>query len=242
MKAAKLPRWWGVKVFTDNIVIGFPIWSGDGEGEFGSIVFTIGQYQYAMAKAGFFVRGGLTLGPLFMDENTAFGPAIIEAYEVEQNRARDPRIVLADGVRDLVLSHTKYYAEPFDSPQNRKVVEDSDGALFVNYLDESNMEFSEGEQMDWDGIRRHKEQIEANLSRWCNNPRIWSKYLWLANYHDWFLTIYEDLPDYSKDLKIDSSLAKTHPSRLIKERKLDPTADCHPEPCPPQKPNHPRRR
>lgn len=217
MSGSGKPRLWDVKVFTDNIVLGFPFWSDDGESEFGSIIFTIAQYQYAMAKAGFFVRGGVAMAPLFMDENTAFGPAIIEAYQLEQ-QARDPRIVLSEPVKHLVLQHTEYYAEPFDSPQNRDVIKDADGMLFVNYLDAANLGEYEGDIVDWDGLHQHKEQIEVNLQQWTKNPSVWAKYLWLASYHDWFVSLYEDVDGYESKIKIDGLLARTFPERLIKER------------------------
>jgi len=36
-----------IKVFTDNIVLGFPIYD-DGESEFGTMLFSVGRYQYTL--------------------------------------------------------------------------------------------------------------------------------------------------------------------------------------------------
>ena len=222
MTESDLPKWWSIKVFTDNIVLGFPIWSGDGEAEFGSTVFTASQYQWQMAKAGFFVRGAMTIGHLFMDDNIAFGPAIIEAHDLEQTRARDPRIVFSDVVRKMIKTHIAFYADPFDSPHNREVLEDADGVLFLNYLDEANMELENGVALDWDGLAAHKEHIERNLSKYRKNPRIWAKHLWLASYHDWFVSRYTDVDGYSKHIHIATRLARTHPEMLVKRRMRRP--------------------
>lgn len=222
MMASYSPRWWGVKVFTDNIVLGFPIRSGDGESEFGSTVFTASQYQWQMAKAGFFVRGAMTIGDLFMDDNIAFGPALIEANNLEKTQARDPRIVLSHDVHKMINIHLTYYGDPFDSPHNRDVLKDADGILFLNYLDEANIEFSNGVLLDWDGLAAHKDHIERNLSKYRKNPRVWAKYFWLASYHDWFVSMYTDVDGYSNKIHIAKRLARTHPEMLIKKRTKRP--------------------
>src|ERR1700679_3978013 len=52
---------YGVKFFTDNIVLGFPVFD-DGESEFVQLVFITGLYQYTLIKHGFFTRGGISFG------------------------------------------------------------------------------------------------------------------------------------------------------------------------------------
>ena len=37
--------WWGVKVFTDNIVMGYPLFTPDGESEFGFMLMGVSEYQ-----------------------------------------------------------------------------------------------------------------------------------------------------------------------------------------------------
>ena len=88
-----IPDWY-VKLFTDNIVGGQIIWSSDGEAEFGFVTTKVIYYQLQMALEGFFVRGGLTIGDLFIDEHVVLGRALIEAHSIEQTIARDPKIVL----------------------------------------------------------------------------------------------------------------------------------------------------
>jgi hypothetical protein len=101
----ELPSW-EIKVFTDNIVLGYPVSSPEGEREFSDIVAEVADYQLAMALNGFFVRGGLSYGYLFMDEYTVYGPAILDAYSLESKKARDPRIVLSENVLE------KHYSDP----------------------------------------------------------------------------------------------------------------------------------
>jgi len=210
------PSRWIAKLFTDNIVLGHPLKS-PGESEFGSVVWTVASYQLAMALEGFFVRGGIALGDLFIDDNTVFGPALIEAHAIESTLARDPRIILSKDVHDLVITHTKFYARPASSPQNRVILIDVDGRAFVNYLDELILDHTGGHSVYWDGLGRHKKHIEAALLKYKHQPSIWSKYDWLANYHNFFCAELQDYSGYSESYFVTSELAKTYPFRLIKE-------------------------
>ena len=60
-----------VKVFTDNVVIGWPIY-GDGEGELGITFLYLAEYQFLLTLDAFFIRGGVSVGDHFMDEETVF--------------------------------------------------------------------------------------------------------------------------------------------------------------------------
>ena len=83
-------RSWEVKVFTNNIVLGYAFDSWHAEPELALVFDKVGIYQLFMTLKGFFVRGAISVGDLFLDENTAFGPALLEAHELESTRARDP--------------------------------------------------------------------------------------------------------------------------------------------------------
>lgn len=52
---------WSVKGFTDNIVIGYPIFQ-DAEVELGTIMSNLAFFQLMMITHGFFVRGGIAIG------------------------------------------------------------------------------------------------------------------------------------------------------------------------------------
>jgi len=98
---------WQFKSFTDNIVIGFPIEHCEdrssikslGEAELGDVLDMLSVFQLTMIQHGFFVRGGISLGKVYMDSQTVFGNAFINAYEVESQKAIYPRIVLDSSPR-----------------------------------------------------------------------------------------------------------------------------------------------
>jgi hypothetical protein len=85
------------------LVLGFPI-IDDGESEFGRMIYSVGLFQYSLLRHGFFVRGGITVGPLYMDEDMVYGKGLLDAYDAECKLARDPRVVLAPAAMDLCIT------------------------------------------------------------------------------------------------------------------------------------------
>jgi len=131
--ARRDPSWY-VKAFTDNIVVGYPILFSDAEGELGSVLLALREYQLEMVISGFFVRGGVSIGQMYMDDEIVYGSALLEAYDAEQSIARDPRVVIATSARSYVRKQFKFYADPAEAPQNQVLLSDVDEQVFVNYL------------------------------------------------------------------------------------------------------------
>jgi len=204
-----------LKVFTDNIVLGYPFYSEDGESEFGHTIWAIKQYQLGMALEGFFIRGGLSMGWLFMDNNTVYGDSLLEAYMIEHKIARDPRIVLSKRVLDLVKHHTSYYFSPQDSPQNRDVLIDTDGQAFVHYLNELILVGTEKVYIQWKLLLRHKNHIEAAIDQYSSDPMIWPKYYWLANYHNYFCKEVSIFEGFNESYVIQDHRFKREPQVLL---------------------------
>jgi len=102
---------WRVKLFTDNVVFGFGLYSGEerrdglGEEEFGSIINHVLFVQLNCALKGWFLRGGWADGNLFMDEDTVFGSALIEAHDLESKKAVYPRVLLSKRVKNRINIH-----------------------------------------------------------------------------------------------------------------------------------------
>jgi len=172
------------RAFTDNIVIGRPIKGrGDGEVELVETFNELSYFQMVMAMDGFFVRGAIAIGDLYMDDIAVFGPGLVEAYDAEHSLARDPRIIIAQSAREAVNQHLEYYGRHSHAPQVSCLLKDSDGQYFIHYLDTL---ISEGEYFFETELQRHKESIETKLKQHSSRPPVWSKYIWVANYHNYF--------------------------------------------------------
>lgn len=167
-----------VSSFTDNVVLGWPIKTGNAL----ELLLTLEEaaaYQYALTRHGFFVRGGLTCGKHYMDEDMVFGPALIEAYELEHGAAIYPRIVLS-GEATAILRRVRQTG--LVTGISKAVRRGEDGYVFVNYL----VVLLKDRTLAPRELLKHKQSIEHALGRWSANARVWEKYRWLADYHNDF--------------------------------------------------------
>jgi hypothetical protein len=186
------------------------------ESEFAFILWSIREYQFAMASQGFFIRGGLSVGSLFVDDNSVYGEALIDAYELESKIAINPIVVLCENTMKLVDLHIGYYNSE-SAPQVRDVLVNSDGRYFINYLSECILETDEGAEVDHDPLKNHKNQIEHALANYVEQQEVFAKLSWLAAYHNYFCDSVSSYPGYSVDLKVDRELASVKFRTLIKK-------------------------
>jgi hypothetical protein len=204
-------RFWMVKTFTDSIVIGFPTSFQNGASELVIILGRLGEFQLQMTQSGFFVRGGVSVGKLYMDDQIVFGPALIEAHDAEHKLARDPRIVLAKSAREM--SYENKLADDTKGIQHQHdfLFKDSDEQLFLNYLFgvvafEVDMGYP-----SIDYLQHHRSIIEERLGLFTLKPKIWAKYYWCAMYHNFFC---KDRDDFI-DVQIDMDTFNPKPCRVF---------------------------
>ena len=190
-----------IKIYTDNMIIGYPI-KDDGEDELNEILDNVSEYQFNLALEGLFVRGGVSVGEFYINEDIVFGPALLDAHHVESDLACYPRIVLDD----KTVNRLQRYINNYDiAPQRNKILIDNDGQWFLNYLNTifkyytecSNQYEFEKRQIEL--LFKHKVKIEEMLELHKRNTRVWDKYVWIANYHNYFCDI--NFPE-EKELKI----------------------------------------
>jgi hypothetical protein len=203
------------KSFSDNVLLAIPRYSHDMESESGNILLATSEYQFQMALKGFFVRGGISLGRLFIDDNSVYGGALVDAYELESKVAVNPIVVLCKNTEKLVKKHLTYYADEW-APQRRILLINSDGHYFINYLDECIIDSGEDLTLDADSLLLHKKQITNSLSKYAHQPAVFAKFSWLAAYHNYFCESVAAYPEYSKKLKISSKLMTVKFSQLEK--------------------------
>jgi len=202
---------WATKTFTDNIVIGLPI-SENVEDDMEEVFFHVGLLQHSMTMAGFFIRGAIAIGDLYIDDDIVFGGGLIEAYRAENQLARDPRIILAPSAIDYNNLHISDYLEIEYSPQYRVLLRDVDGQIFLNYLENILPQGHESGPFH-EGLLEHKEIVEKKLENFSNDPIIWNKYAWVANYHNYFCGQYGYLHE---SYKIDHEKFRKNPTRITK--------------------------
>lgn len=214
---------YSIKFFTDNIIVGFPLRrineleeqgmledeinsyaqgpAGDVVSEMyfdylGEIIESVIFYQYTMNIKGFFIRGGLSKGFLYMDDDVVYGNSLIESHYLE-GAAVYPRIILSGELKEMVarIMYDKVHLDPFkaihdpkinDFPVIPQLLADEKGEVFVNYLYLTIKDWDKRD-VDIEKVQRHGWVIEKKIedSRTLGN-HILEKYCWSAFYHNWF--------------------------------------------------------
>jgi hypothetical protein len=208
-----------LKVFTDNLVIGFPVKDYDfnaGEHELGRVFDILSEFQTSLAMDGFFVRGAIAFGEHYMDEQIVFGDALVEAHELEA-LGGPPRIVLSPKVWEIVQKQIGPYADPQKAPHFRDLLQDSDGIVFINYLDQAFSIFPDRPIFE-EIFASHKSEIENNLVKFYGVPHTRQKYEWLAGYHNFILreiaNKYPTIDDPDQDIEYE--MASQNAQEMLK--------------------------
>jgi hypothetical protein len=123
--------------------------------------------RYLIDQHALFIRGSITEGLLYIDENYIFGSGLICAYELENEIAVYPRIIL-----DKNLSTDKVDK----SYPDKLFCLDGDGYYFIDYLKNRGDGFKIHE--------KHKDLVKEELSKNGVSEKIYQKYLWCREYHN----------------------------------------------------------
>lgn len=119
-----------IKIFSDNIVIAQKIDEERACNQIISIVNLMGSIQlHALLQFDFWLRGGITVGELFIDNSVVWGKGLIEAYNIENNLANYPRIVLSNKLLEKYENCKKESLNLF-----ALIKKDFDGLWFVDFL------------------------------------------------------------------------------------------------------------
>ncbi len=88
-----------IYTFSDHIVYSLP---ADPAGLAIAIYACHQVYGDIAQNFNLLMRGAITVGSLYDDQTCIFGPALVEAYDLETNEAKVPRIILSDGAKTLM--------------------------------------------------------------------------------------------------------------------------------------------
>jgi hypothetical protein len=174
--------------FSDSIVRACPIDSADQLGALFYELISLVHVQMELASLGVFMRGGLTVGDVYMRAGKIFGPAMVRAYDLESKYAIYPRVI----VDPLVVR--EYFTEPamqghahdleHDMTYLQGVLRVGDDQLpFVDYLRAMRSELDDPTSYR-SQLLAHRTHIvsAATALNTFNNAK--QKYFWLAGYHN----------------------------------------------------------
>jgi hypothetical protein len=146
---------------------------------------TIERLSLALLQEGYFTRGGLCRGLLYHDPQMVFGEALIQAYRMESEIAKYPRILLTKDVVDGAKGNNLpgYF--------NAHIRQSDDGPFYLHVLSdlESIIGMIDRRQPDtkeptpnlsrFEAIRN---RIQERFSESVDNPRHFEKVQWYARY------------------------------------------------------------
>lgn len=92
------------KIFSDNIIIAKKLSSEavQRRRDIKSLLMCAGYFQERAASdsVGWLLRGGISIGQLFIDEVMVWGEALLKSYYLEDNVANYPKIIIDKNIVD----------------------------------------------------------------------------------------------------------------------------------------------
>ena len=143
---------------------------------------------------GILVRGGMTIGPVHVGldgKGPIFGNAMVRAYEIQENEAVYPRIMIDEDAIEVYLTDESLWQDGEfnhceEETARRFIGVTEDGSYFVDYLNAARPDdFDEGIAGQFLFLQRHRDVIVDGLAKADAKAR--RKLAWLANYHNRFI-------------------------------------------------------
>lgn len=114
--------------FSDSIVLSVPF----SEESFSQFISVIATYQYDLFCEGIICRGGIAYGKQFLQEGFLFSNGLIEAYMIENEIAKYPRIIVSTDLIELIHKNGEI-------DKNIPLIKENDGLFFVDFLKDRNL-------------------------------------------------------------------------------------------------------
>ena len=119
-----------IKIFSDNVVLAQKVNEEKLSTQIISIINLVSSIQFcALLQFDFWLRGGITIGELYIDNSVVWGTGLVDAYNIENSLANYPRVILSNKV-------VKKYEECKRKELNLYVMikKDFDGLWFVDFI------------------------------------------------------------------------------------------------------------
>ena len=114
--------------FSDSIVLTMPF----SKDQFPFFIKIISNFQYDLFCKGIICRGGIAYGKHFAKERFLFSAGLINAYNIEREIARYPRIVVSNDLIDLIYKDGNL-------AESIPLLREYDDAFFVDFLENTDL-------------------------------------------------------------------------------------------------------
>lgn len=175
-----------IKIFSDNIVIAQRVDEKKICDQIVSLVNLVAAIQFhALLQFDFWLRGGITIGELYIDNSVVWGKGLIEAYSMEDGLAIYPRVVVSP---KLLSAYEK--CEKKSLNLYAMLDEDNDGLWFVNFfLAAPNLNL----------IPDIAKFLKENVTKYINeNEKVKQKINWMITYFNSYCKKYRNRGDFEQ--------------------------------------------
>ena len=182
-----------VKIISDSIIVTAP------DNYYGLlyILYFTATLHMMLLDCGVPLRGGIERGNYFVTETTIFGPAVIDAHDIE-NSTNYPRVQISisiiDDLRKIWFEQKKTFDYYVNLKNNKNIhlseietfiCKDFDDCYFVHYFNTI-----ENIALFHNSVKKEKiyRFIEEQITKYTENEKLRLKYEWLRNYYDHYLS------------------------------------------------------
>ncbi|MEP0313805.1 MAG: hypothetical protein ABJL57_00940 [Hyphomonas sp.] len=176
-----------IQIFSDSVILALPLRAK----AIIDMLFITNTASWRLMRHGVWLRGGITIGHAYFDDFAAFGPAIIEAYDIESTLAKQPRIALGKPALDAFRKEEEHLQKA------RFAERDSDGIYFPNFLNfaadimlRSSKDHAAIFRADAENI---KVSIEKKIAETVSNPSVFGKVMWVTEKWNKAFSVHESL-------------------------------------------------
>jgi len=156
------------KIFSDNIIIAkrLSVETVQRKRDIRSLLGCAGHFQELTVSdsVGWLLRGGISIGQLFIDNVMVWGDALLKAYYLEDKVANYPRIIIDENVVDEIID---------DNQLNEYLRQDFDNLYFLNFL--NNCHFC-GEML-MNGFQMMQDETKNHI-----DEKTYQKFCWHMNF------------------------------------------------------------
>jgi len=179
--------------FSDSIVVSVKI--DDNVNEMTStLISNLGYIGAILLEQGLLFRGGLTIGNIVHNEfGTVFGQGLIDAYLLESNSAKYPRIILSDKLIKLLNYPLETKRNRY--PYHQYIKRFDDGCVGIHqmiYYQVVQNSTAITQEKLLESLDKVRKVIIAGLDLSFEKTNVYEKYQWLANQYE-KLIIFDDI-------------------------------------------------
>jgi hypothetical protein len=149
------------------------------------MITSVAHYQLGTTLRGQPLRGGISRGLFFANDELVTGPALIKSVLMEEYEAVYPRVLLDAACYESIVPNG--IADDLNVGKgiqwSEGLLVDGDGQIFVNYLLANDRVTIPAEIES--RLTTHRDLIDDRLTEFRTQPTILDKYVWMADYHNY---------------------------------------------------------